>query len=97
MTSTTSSSSVRSVPATTDLHTLGAGPVSPVRATLLNPLPAAAVRLTDGHLGRLQRANSATSIPHGADHLEQERAWLNYDAAAEGRRDAEYFGPFFED
>ncbi|WP_157181495.1 glycoside hydrolase family 127 protein [Actinopolymorpha alba] len=63
----------------------------------LTPLPLAAIELTGGFLGRLQQANSAMSIPRGADHLERQKAWVNFDNVAAGVADAEYHGPCFED
>lgn len=75
------------------------GPVDPAALAggYGRPLPLSAVELTGGFLARLQRANGTVSIPRGAEHLERERAWLNFDNVAAGAVGAEYFGPCFED
>lgn len=73
------------------------GPVVPVASTALQPLPFDAIRLTDGFMARLQAENAGTSIPRGHDHLERQRAWVNFENAAAGRVGEPYFGPNFED
>jgi DUF1680 family protein len=80
-----------------DLRSAGSGPVDPVAATVLRPLPFRAVRLTDGFLARLQAENAGTSIAGGHEHLERERAWVNFENAAARRVGEPYFGPVFED
>lgn len=75
----------------------GAGPVDPVVATGLLPLPLSATRLVEGHLAELQGRNAATSIRRGNEHLTRERAWDNFENAAAGRVGETYFGPNFED
>ena len=78
--------------------TRGAGPAAPrTQAIALRPLPAAAVVLDGGLLARLQEMNSTTSIPRGAEHLEREGAWRNFDDVASGDASDDYFGPCFED
>lgn len=75
----------------------GVGPVDPVAPVIMNPLPFDAVRLSGGVLGALQRDNGAVSIPRGADHLEDQGAWANFDDVATGHAAAAYHGPCFED
>ncbi|GAA5014058.1 beta-L-arabinofuranosidase domain-containing protein [Actinopolymorpha pittospori] len=73
------------------------GPVAPVARVAFTPLPPSAVELVGGFLGRLQQANSAMSVPRGAEHLEREGTWRNFDNVAKGAVGADYHGPCFED
>jgi DUF1680 family protein len=75
----------------------GSGPVDPVAATVLQPLPFEAARITGGFLALLQDDNGRTSIRQGHQHLEHEHAWTNFENAAAGRVGERYFGPVFED
>lgn len=81
----------------TGLRSAGSGPVDPIAATTLRPLPLDAVTITDGFLARLQRENGATSIRQGHHHLEDEKAWVNFENAAARRVGEPYYGPVFED
>lgn len=79
------------------LRSAGSGPVDPIAATTLRPLPLDAIRITDGFLHKLQRDNGATSIRQGHAHLEHEKAWVNFENAAARRVGEPYYGPVFED
>lgn len=79
------------------LRSAGSGPVDPINATTLRPLPLDGVRITNGFLHRLQRENGRTSIRQGYEHLEHEKAWHNLENAAARRLGEPYHGPVFED
>lgn len=90
---------------TDSVRSLGCGPVAPVGATMLRPLPLRSVLLGGGFLGALQRANSEVSIPMGDSHLRDRGAWRNFVQVAGGDRptsdpeaaQAAYNGPCYED
>ncbi len=79
------------------LRSAGSGPVDPIAATTLRPLPFDAIKITDGFLARLQRENGSTSIREGYTHLAHQKAWTNFENAAAGRVGEPYHGPVFED
>lgn len=83
--------------ANADLRSAGSGPVDPVAATSLRPLPFDNIEITEGFLHRLQRDNGRTSIRQGYQHLEDQQAWTNFENAAAGKVGEKYYGPVFED
>ena len=63
----------------------------------LRPLPFDAITITDGFLNKLQRENGKTSIRQGYTHLEHQKAWTNFENAADRKVGEAYNGPVFED
>ncbi|WP_163543162.1 glycoside hydrolase family 127 protein [Occultella kanbiaonis] len=95
--SVSSSPQARPAPSPATLRSAGAGPVDPVAATALRPLPLGAIRLTSGFLADLERENGQVSVTRGHDHLERERAWDNFTHAAAREQASPHAGPVFED
>ncbi|HEU5485988.1 MAG TPA: beta-L-arabinofuranosidase domain-containing protein [Microlunatus sp.] len=73
------------------------GPVAPRATTARRPLPSTAAVLSGGLLHRLQTMNAVTSIPRGAEHLEREGAWLNFENVTNLEESTAHHGPCFED
>lgn len=79
------------------LRSAGSGPVDPIAATALRPLPFDAITITEGFLHQLQQENGSTSIRQGYDHIEHQQAWTNFENAAARKVGEPYHGPVFED